>query len=178
MGTELSTQVIKRSIAAASSLLGISLAISASSISPAQAKAPAKPPVKGKVKGGQAAAQASGHVQWYSDFHQGLKAAVAERKWLFVVVETTWCGVCKSMDTNILPQPQVQAALKKSFICVRIDGDRPYGEAMLKQYGFTGVPSLFVFEPSGALRGKICGGANDAESFLSMLSAMVAGEGR
>lgn len=138
-------------------------------LNPATAKTAKKAPTR---------AAAPAHVTWFSDFHQGLQAGRQQNKWVFVVIETSWCHVCKDLDRDILPAPQVQAVLARSFVSVRLDGDRPYAGALMKQYALPGFPSLMVFRPNGQLQGKICGGASSPDSFLEMLSAMVAGQGR
>ena len=98
-----------------------------------------------------------------------------QKKWVFVLMSASWCQVCKTLEGSVIPQEQVQYFLASHFICVKIDIDQPYGQAMRKQYHIAGVPCLMVFRADGRLQGQLSGAPRDARAFVSIVSRLAAG---
>lgn len=122
-----------------------------------------------------APAMASGHLYWHKDFQQGLKAAQQSRKWVFVVISAEWCGPCRALHANILPDPSVESFLSKNFVSIDLNADDSYPASMLEKYGAPGIPCLMVFSPTGQFKGKFVGAPSSADSFIRTVSTLVAG---
>ena len=60
-------------------------------------------------------------------YAEGLKAAKAEGKLLFVDFYTEWCGPCKMMANNVFPQKDVGDYMNAKFVCLKIDAEKGEG---------------------------------------------------
>lgn len=69
-------------------------------------------------------------------FDEGLAAARAEGKLLFVDCYTTWCGPCKNMTNNVFPQKAAGDYFNPRFVCIKVDMEK--GEALPKGYAKAG----------------------------------------
>jgi len=80
------------------------------------------------------------------------------------------------LDRNVLSTAKVQEFLSKNFISVKLDANRPYAKAVLKQYNAPGIPCLLVYTPQGQLRSMKVGAPSNSDSFIRTVSAMVRGK--
>ncbi|MFN0206348.1 MAG: protein-disulfide reductase DsbD domain-containing protein [Planctomycetota bacterium] len=71
-------------------------------------------------------------VKWYLDFDEGIAAAKKEKKRIFINFTGDNCSICRGVENVILPDPEVQAELKK-FICVELFLDREYTPELAKR---------------------------------------------
>ena len=60
-------------------------------------------------------------------FDEGLKAAKAENKLLFVDCYTSWCGPCKMMANTVFPDSTLGAWMNSKFVCMKIDMEKGEG---------------------------------------------------
>lgn len=94
----------------------------------------------------QAAPSASG-IQWNPWSAQTFARARAEQKPVFLYLEAVWCHWCHVMQRETLARAEVQAALAKDFIAVRVDHDADPGLA--NRYRDYGWPALVFLSPEG-----------------------------
>jgi thiol-disulfide isomerase/thioredoxin len=78
-----------------------------------------------------------------------------------------WCGWCKKMKAETMPDPRVQAALKQ-FIFVYVDVDREPTAG--KKFGVTGLPS-YVITNGREEQTKLCKGYMTPDAFVAWLGA-------
>ncbi len=100
----------------------------------------------------------SQHLKWHS-FDEGLALAKSQNKFLLVDFYTDWCKWCKVMDEKTYSDAKVQKTLKKMFVPVRLNPEKP-GKVHFqgKEYtnmdftraaNVTGYPSTGLFTSKG-----------------------------
>ena len=52
---------------------------------------------------------------------KALELAKSEKKLVFIDCYTSWCGPCKIMAKEVLPQKEVGDFLNELFVCVKYD---------------------------------------------------------
>lgn len=88
---------------------------------------------------------------WQHDLQAALKEAAATGKPLFLDFRADWCTVCKDLELNVFPQPEIRSLLGR-MVPVKIDATSPDDEkvnALLKQFGIVGLPTLVILQPDG-----------------------------
>lgn len=73
------------------------------------------------------------------------KAACASEKRVIILFEAKWCGWCRRLKTNILPDTEVRKLLKNFFL---VDVDSEKNAKLVKDSGVTAYPSWFIIEKS------------------------------
>ena len=89
---------------------------------------------------------------WQHDLQAALKEAAATGKPLFLDFRADWCSVCKDLELNVFPRPEIRNLLSR-MVPVKIDATSPDDEkvnAMLKQFGIVGLPTLVILQPDGS----------------------------
>jgi thiol-disulfide isomerase/thioredoxin len=107
---------------------------------------------------------------------EALAKAKAAKKPLFVDVFATWCGPCKQMAATAFIDPEVSAFYNKSFISLKLDGEKNDGPSVMQKYGISAYPTLLYFNEKGELAGKVVG-ALQAKQLLSKGRDIVNPEG-
>lgn len=87
---------------------------------------------------------------WNHDLAAAMEQAKRENLPIFMDFRADWCSVCRDLELNVFPQPEV-AALLKRMIPVKIDATNPDEKTseILKQYGIVGLPTLIILDPQG-----------------------------
>ena len=88
---------------------------------------------------------------WQHDLQAALKEAAATGRPLFLDFRADWCTVCKDLELNVFPQPVIRNLLAR-MVPVKIDATSPDDEkvnALLKQFGIVGLPTLVILQPDG-----------------------------
>lgn len=88
---------------------------------------------------------------WQHDLQAALKEAAATGKPLFLDFRADWCTVCKDLELNVFPRPEIRSLLGR-MVPVKIDATSPDDEkvnALLKQFGIVGLPTLVILQPDG-----------------------------
>lgn len=88
---------------------------------------------------------------WQHDLQAALKEAAASGKPLFLDFRADWCTVCKDLELNVFPRPEIRSLLGR-MVPVKIDATSPDDEkvnALLKQFGIVGLPTLVILQPDG-----------------------------
>jgi thiol-disulfide isomerase/thioredoxin len=81
-------------------------------------------------------------LPWESSYTEALAKAKAEKKPIFLMLTATWCGPCKSLESETLPTPAIRDALK-DFVWVKAYEDKKLNE----QFGLQGYPTLVFVDP-------------------------------
>ena len=58
---------------------------------------------------------------------KALELAKSEKKLVFIDCYTSWCGPCKIMAKEVLPQKEVGDFLNELFVCVKYDMEEGEG---------------------------------------------------
>jgi len=97
-------------------------------------------------------------VQWGS-LDQALRTARQEKKAVFVMVYTDWCGYCHQMEATTFRDPMIIARLNKSFVPAKLNGESGKMLNLGKEnvtetqwaqdQGVQGFPSLIVLDSKG-----------------------------
>jgi thioredoxin-related protein len=60
-------------------------------------------------------------VDWAQDYKSALARTAREKKLLMVDLYADWCGPCRMLDKTTFSNADVQAALSKDFIAVKVN---------------------------------------------------------
>lgn len=105
-------------------------------------------------------------------FDEGLKAAKAENKLLFVDCYTSWCGPCKMMANTVFPDSTLGAWMNSKFVCMKIDMEKGEGPELGKRYDVNAFPTFLVLNHEGKLQGRTVGGMS-ADKFSHVIDSVI-----
>lgn len=109
---------------------------------------------------------------WMTDLEAGRAKAAAENKRLVVeFTGSTWCPPCKALHAEVLTSAEFKAWARDKVLVVldfprasertpeRIAADPALAKLMKlkEEFGVSGFPTLFVFDPAGRLLGQQVG---------------------
>jgi thioredoxin-related protein len=114
-----------------------------------------------------------GAVRWHSDYAAAAAEAKAAGKRLFIESGRQACGNCRILVEQIIPRPEVAAALNRDFVCYADDCDDMAPE--VRTLGGTHMPFArsLPFVLLADADGKWLGGgsgATTAEALLKLLA--------
>jgi tetratricopeptide (TPR) repeat protein len=105
--------------------------------------------------------------QWLQDFEKADEVAAKEKKPIFAVFSTSWCGPCREMIKSVYPHKDVIAELN-NWVPVYVDGDE-YRD-LAKSHNIIGFPTHILFNTNGVEAARFVGGAADATEFLKRIA--------
>lgn len=108
-------------------------------------EAPPAPQITAEVKSAGAPAKSDGIV-WEANFESAMQRARVENKPIFIDFYTDWCGVCKTLDREVLPDEAVVSE-SRNWISIKINAEKRPDVA--SAYGVTGYPTLVFAAKSG-----------------------------
>ncbi len=87
---------------------------------------------------------------WLDDLNKAKAEAAQSNKPVFIDFRADWCSVCKDLEMNVFPQPEIRELLKK-MVPVKIDATESTEEtnAILNEYGIVGLPTLVILDSEG-----------------------------
>ena len=80
---------------------------------------------------------------------KALELAKSEKKLVFIDCYTSWCGPCKIMAKEVLPQKEVGDFLNERFVCVKYDMEEGEGPEIAKRYKVDAYPTFLGMTPAG-----------------------------
>jgi thioredoxin:protein disulfide reductase len=120
------------------------------------------------------AVQAKSNGAW-NDVPTGFELAKRTNKPIITDFYTDWCGWCKKMEHSTFENPSVEKVMTDNFVLVRANAeDGGSGERLAHQYKINGYPTIMIFDPSGAPKGKLIG-YQEAEPFKATLNKFLGG---
>lgn len=106
-------------------------------------------------------------------YAEGLKAAKAEGKLLFVDFYTEWCGPCKMMANNVFPQKDVGDYMNAKFVCLKIDAEKGEGVELAKRYAGGERTAELVEAYAALLKSEAYNDRRNGEAKLAEIDALV-----
>jgi Flp pilus assembly protein TadD len=104
-------------------------------------------------------------LRWHTKLPDALREASADGKPVLVMFSAPWCGYCKKMEREVLPDAEVINYLK-GYILAYINIDE--NDSLSTQYQIKGVPSFVIMDGKGNAKRKI-EGFHAVRSFVSEL---------
>ena len=136
----------------------------------------------GMMVAGLAWAASGAGLPWLTDLPQALAKAKAENKKVLVdFTGSDWCPWCIKLQKEIFQQDAFVEFAKKNLVLVEVDFPRAKAQsaelkranqALLKQYGIEGYPTVLVFDSQGKQVGKLGYLAGGAKAFLGELEKL------
>lgn len=102
-------------------------------------------PLPAEAKGESAPTKSVGIV-WEANFESAMQRARVENKPIFIDFYTDWCGVCKTLDREVLPDKAVVAE-SRNWVSIKINAEKRPDVA--GAYGVTAYPTLVFAAKSG-----------------------------
>jgi thiol:disulfide interchange protein len=87
---------------------------------------------------------------------QALAEARRQHRPVAILFVTSWCGWCRRLERDTLPDAGVRAELAHWYV-VRYDADRGAGKAAAERYGVHGFPTVTLLDSAGAPAGEAAG---------------------
>jgi thiol-disulfide isomerase/thioredoxin len=100
-------------------------------------------------------------------FEDAKELAKAEGKLIFVDAFAVWCGPCKRMANTVFTQEEVGKVYNTYFVNLKIDMEKPMGQAFGKKYPVSAYPTLFYLDADGNIMEKVVGGRS-VEDFITL----------
>ncbi len=88
-------------------------------------------------------------VDWQIDLGQATALAKEQNKLVLLHFSASWCHPCKTLETFVFSNSQVQRSMAENVIAVKIDVDE-FPE-IVKEYGVAGVPFDVAITPNGRI---------------------------
>ncbi|MBO5763294.1 MAG: thioredoxin family protein, partial [Lentisphaeria bacterium] len=85
----------------------------------------------------------------FARLEEALAQSKKENRPILLDFHASWCKNCKEMERSVLPDPQVQQALK-AFLVVPFQAEQPSDPkvaALLNRFGFRGLPAFAIIQP-------------------------------
>lgn len=123
----------------------------------------------------------AGGEGWYADFDEGMAAARAAEKHLFVeFTGSDWCPPCQRLEAEVFSQSAFVEHASKDFVLVKLDFPRseevkakvPDAERnyeVQQQYGITGYPTVLLMNVEGFAYAQLGYMPGGTDAFLPTL---------
>ncbi|OPY77391.1 MAG: Thiol:disulfide interchange protein DsbD precursor [Syntrophorhabdus sp. PtaU1.Bin058] len=103
------------------------------------------------------AVAASANIPWIENHDEGLAAAKGEKKPAVMVLYADWCGWCKRLLNETIPDPKI-AAFRDQFVWIKVNSDKQ--KDIYTHYHQDGFPLVILFDREGRVAKRINGFAN------------------
>ncbi|MGO9608754.1 MAG: thioredoxin family protein, partial [Verrucomicrobiia bacterium] len=97
-------------------------------------------------------------VDWAQDYKSALERAGKEKKLVMMDLYADWCGPCKMLDRLTFSNADVQAALSKDFVAVKvnIEGSKENRDLAI-QLNTEAIPHIIFFDSNGKKLSEMVG---------------------
>ena len=102
----------------------------------------------------KAASLPTGDIPWQEDHDAGLSLAKKDGKPAVLVLYAEWCGFCKKLFDETLPDPRIEI-LRDGFTWIKVNSDQQ--TELKKLYGQNGYPMIVLFKTDGSVARKLDG---------------------
>jgi FKBP-type peptidyl-prolyl cis-trans isomerase 2 len=96
----------------------------------------------------------AGDLPWLQEHDAGLAKAKAEGKPAVLVLHADWCGYCKKLFSETMPDPRI-SSLRDRFTWIKVNSDKL--TEYKKLYGQEGFPMIVLFRADGTQARKLDG---------------------
>ena len=96
----------------------------------------------------------SAELPWQEDHDTALAQAKKEGKPAVLVLHADWCGFCKKLFSETMPDPRI-SALRDKFSWIKVNSDKL--TEYKKLYGQEGFPMIVLFKADGSIAQKLDG---------------------
>ncbi|MFZ4477717.1 MAG: thioredoxin family protein [Saprospiraceae bacterium] len=110
---------------------------------------------------------AQGIEFFHGKWSEALEKAKAEDKLIFVDAYASWCGPCKRMSSQVFPDSKSGAFYNTSFVCLKIDMEKPENADFADKYPVGSYPTLLFIDADGKIVLKEVG-YRDVDPFLAL----------
>jgi thiol:disulfide interchange protein len=89
-------------------------------------------------------------VDWAQDYKSATARAAKEKKLLMVDLYADWCGPCRMLDKTTFRNADVQAALSRDFIAVKVNIEsNSENRALASKLDTRAIPHIVFFDSDG-----------------------------
>ncbi len=110
-------------------------------------------------------------LRWETSLENAQRLAGQTNRLVLIQFWAPWCGVCKRMEAEVLPQPSVVAQLAANYVPVKVNAD--HFPALARQYNVNALPTTIITTPQGQLLDSMRGRVEAAE-FVARLDRIAA----
>ncbi len=107
-------------------------------------------------------------------FNEALQKAKKEGKMVFIDSYTSWCGPCKHLKNNILPNESLAQYINENYVPLAINIEKGEGPKLKRKYPHYTFPTLLFIKNDGRLKNKFSGlptfGAQELLNFAKIAS--------
>lgn len=107
------------------------------------------PVLKGWYYRASGAPDPSTTIAWRTDLAAALGEARAHHSLVLVDFSASWCPPCATMKHEVWPDPRVTAAVKASFVPVKVDVDTD--STLSDRYDVPAIPAVLVLDANGKI---------------------------
>jgi thioredoxin-related protein len=107
------------------------------------------------------------HADWTTDYKAALTTAKAQnKKVLLDFTGSDWCGYCKLLDNEVFTKQSFKDFADKNYVLVTVDFPqqkqlpddvKTQNDALGKQFGIDGYPTLILLDADGKELGRQVG---------------------
>lgn len=94
-------------------------------------------------------------VNWRPTYRQAWEESKKTGKPMFVTVSAKWCGACRTLQSQVLSQPQVATAINENCIPVIIDADQQ--PQLVQAFRISAMPTCVVVQPDLKITDRLVG---------------------
>jgi len=96
-----------------------------------------------------------GSLVWYNSYDRGLRLAEEQNKPVMLYFWATWCKFCRKLESEVFPDPQVNALLRQNFVLVAVNVDTD--KRVSSKYGVQYPPAMIFITPREEVLERVMG---------------------